>query len=102
MSNRDGFSSGFIAGATIGGFLGGILGVVLANRLSEETANNQPLEINGSRSKKAKLEAERIERARMSLEDKIAQLNQAIDDVRQQIGDVNGSPETSDRSVSPE
>lgn len=102
MSNRDGFTSGFLAGATIGGLLGGVLGVVLANRLSEETSDGRQPEIKASRSKKVKLEAERIEMARMSLEDKIAQLNQAIDDVREQIGDVNGSVETSDRSISPE
>jgi hypothetical protein len=32
-----------------------------------------------------------MEVARLSLEDKIAQLNQAIDDVRLQLGDVNGN-----------
>jgi prefoldin subunit 5 len=36
---------------------------------------------------------ESIEAARRSLEDKIAQLNTAIDDVRQQLGKVNGNTE---------
>jgi hypothetical protein len=34
-----------------------------------------------------------MEVARRSLEDKIAQLNDAIDDVRQQLGGVNGATE---------
>jgi hypothetical protein len=33
-----------------------------------------------------------IEAARRGLEDKIAQLNEAIDDVRQKLGGVNGTP----------
>jgi hypothetical protein len=32
-----------------------------------------------------------METARLGLEDKISQLNQAIDDVRQQLGSVNGN-----------
>lgn len=97
MSNREGFTSGFLAGATIGGLLGGILGVVLANRLSEETSEERQPEIRASRRRKVEQEAERIEMARMGLEEKISQLNQAIDDVRQQVGHVNGNLETSDR-----
>jgi gas vesicle protein len=102
MSNREGFTSGFLAGATIGGLLGGILGVVLTNRLSEETSDERQPEIKASSRRKVKREAERIEMARMGLEEKISQLNQAIDDVRQQMGNVNGNVETSDRSSTPE
>ncbi len=102
MSNREGFTSGFLAGATIGGLLGGILGVVLANRLSEESSEERQPEIKGRRRRKVKQEAERIEMARMGLEEKISQLNQAIDDVRQQMGNVNGNLETSDRSSTQE
>ena len=36
---------------------------------------------------------ESVETARHSLEDKIAQLNLAIDDVRQQLGNVNSGNE---------
>ncbi|WP_260378321.1 hypothetical protein [Limnospira platensis] len=32
-----------------------------------------------------------METARLNLEDKISQLNQAIDDVRHQLGGVNGT-----------
>ena len=41
--------------------------------------------------KSAKLPEDHMETARLSLEDKIAQLNQAIDDVRQQLGTVNSN-----------
>lgn len=90
MSNRDGFAGGFLTGVAIGGVVGGILGVVLASRRSQES----PLELNDGkegRRKHSPLEAERIEMARMSLEEKIAQLNDAIDDVRLQLDNVNGS-----------
>ncbi len=36
-----------------------------------------------------------METARRSLEDKIAQLNATIDEVRQQLGNVNGNPSQS-------
>lgn len=42
-----------------------------------------------------------MESARRSLEDKIAQLNATIDEVRKHLGDVNGAPtqSTGDRSL---
>ncbi|HBB34574.1 MAG TPA: hypothetical protein DDZ80_10750 [Cyanobacteria bacterium UBA8803] len=101
MSQRDGFGSGFLAGVLVGGLIGGVIGTLVAagrNKDSDET--QQPL-LNSSRSeakalkkKKSQLQAneESIELARRSLEDKIAQLNTAIDDVRQQLGTVNGNP----------
>ncbi|TVQ64083.1 MAG: hypothetical protein EA366_01670 [Spirulina sp. DLM2.Bin59] len=83
MSQRDGFGSGFLLGALIGGTVGGIVGALAAGRRSplnssEEFAGQEPTE-------------ESIEGARRSLESKIAQLNLAIDDVREQLGSVNGS-----------
>jgi hypothetical protein len=92
MSNRDGFAGGFIAGAAVGGLAGAVLGVVLSKRAAE--ASLDPSEAKArkrSNGKGGQLEGERIEVARLSLEDKIAQLNQAIDDVRLQLGDVNGN-----------
>lgn len=91
MSNRDGFTGGFLAGVAVGGIIGGVLGVLLASRRSEESS---PFELNDGkegRRKHSPLEAERIEMARMSLEEKIAQLNDAIDDVRLQLDSVNGN-----------
>jgi hypothetical protein len=89
MSNRDGFSGGFIAGAAIGGFVGALLGIVLARR--EETSIGEVSDVKISRGKNPQIETERIEMARLGLEDKIAQLNQTIDDVRLQLGSVNGN-----------
>jgi gas vesicle protein len=93
MSQRDGFTGGFLAGAVVGGLVGGVLGVVLANRSrrSPEESNNQAF-LEGVRNGSLTPE-EGMEMARRSLEDKIAQLNLAIDDVRQQLGSVqeNGS-----------
>ncbi|MCU0540990.1 MAG: hypothetical protein MUE44_02225 [Oscillatoriaceae cyanobacterium Prado104] len=93
MSNRDGFAGGFIAGAAVGGLVGAVLGAVLSRRAAEIALPESPEAKAKKRNnrKGGQLEAERIEVARLSLEDKIAQLNQAIDDVRLQLGDVNGN-----------
>lgn len=105
MSQRDGFASGFLLGTLVGGIVGGVLGaLVVAQRESEEGEQEKSL-LNSGLSKakelkgrKRKLQSEEsIEEARRSLEDKIAQLNSAIDDVRQQLGTVNGNGETTNR-----
>ena len=111
MSQRDGFASGFLAGAIVGGLIGGVIGaLVVAQRDVEEEEAEQPLlntkrqEAKILKGRKRQLDSEeRIETARRSLEDKIAQLNTAIDDVRQQLGKVNGSTERVDleRSIEP-
>ena len=102
MSQRDGFASGFIFGAIVGGAIGGIVGVLAASKRSPSKPNplsaseEEALSANG-RSEKLDGSAEQsIEMARRSLEDKIAQLNSAIDDVRQQLSSP-ASPENGDR-----
>lgn len=86
MSQRDGFTGGFLAGALIGGLVGGVVGALAASRRSpEERRNDTSLEANPTDNPDLPLEG-----ARRSLESKIAQLNLAIDDVRQQLGSVNG------------
>jgi gas vesicle protein len=104
MSNRDGFASGLIAGAAVGGLVGGLLGVLLASRVSNDNHGTEEnlLPRQDTEKQKATTEAEIIEAGRQSLENKIAQLNQAIDDVRQQIGGVNGNVEKTERSLSEE
>jgi uncharacterized protein YcfJ len=90
MGQQNGFGSGFIIGSVIGAVVGGVLGTVLA------TEREKPGSLTNSyKLKKAPQDAEvsfgteeSIEQARHSLEDKIAQLNLAIDDVRQQLGTV--------------
>lgn len=102
MDNRsDNFAGGFVAGAIFGGVVGGLLGSFLTAKLGEEASREEPL-LEGSsvgdkpRSKRRQFKPAtelNIEEARQGLELKIAQLNEAIDDVRQQLGNVNGGPQ---------
>jgi gas vesicle protein len=102
MSQRDGFSSGFFLGTLLGGVVGGVVGALLAARQLGEASESQdaslkssPLEPKPDKRKrllKSPGNHTDMELARRSLEDKIAQLNEAIDDVRQQLGGVNGKP----------
>ncbi|MCT7950243.1 hypothetical protein NG798_10630 [Ancylothrix sp. C2] len=96
MSNKDGFAGGFIAGAVFGGVVGGVLGVLLSRRAEagsgDEARLNARMERQAMRGKNRQLkEDNNMESARRSLEDKIAQLNDAIDDVRHGLQTVNGS-----------
>lgn len=113
MSQRDGFGSGFLAGAFVGGVFGGVIGALIASRREPELLAEEETELTDSQVEAKKIAAKRrqmkasesesigIETARRSLEDKIAQLNATIDEVRKQLGNVNGgSPQaTNDRSV---
>ena len=100
MSQKDGFGSGFLLGTVVGGVLGGILGTVLASR--RETVEREggghtddsEMGKGGTRRKQMKSAISQdlaMETARRSLEDKIAQLNATIDDVREQLNSVNSS-----------
>ncbi|MFB2894286.1 hypothetical protein ACE1CI_15355 [Aerosakkonemataceae cyanobacterium BLCC-F50] len=101
MSQRDGFAVGFLAGSVVGGVVGGVLGALLASRISTQASETEAPILNANQSeakveknKKRPMEAAsepRIEMARRSLEDKIAQLNQTIDEVRLSLGNVNGN-----------
>lgn len=104
MSQRDGFGSGFLAGAIVGGIIGGVIGALVAGGQRDSDDEDERSLLNAKRSEAKPLKGrkrqvnseERIEAARRSLEDKIAQLNTAIDDVRQQLGTVNGNTERTD------
>lgn len=93
MANREGFTSGLLLGAALGGLVGGVLGVVLSSRLSGDNSDsaNSLGDNKRNRNKGDRLTPENVETARLNLEDKISQLNQAIDDVRHQLGGVNGT-----------
>jgi hypothetical protein len=90
MSERSGFAGGFILGAIIGGIVGGVVGtVVTQNKKASLRSRDQSLL---DREESFDFDTEEgIEETRRTLEDKIAQLNSAIDDVRQQLGTVNGN-----------
>jgi hypothetical protein len=108
MSQRDDFAGGFLLGTIVGGVVGGALGALVASgKLKELVSSDSPekpllknsekLEGKPSKARKPSLRSQNgqqvdIEAARRSLEDKIAQLNDAIDDVRQKLGGVNGTP----------
>ncbi len=93
MSNRDGFGSGFWLGTLVGGVVGGVIGATIAsqraNRLEDETDRGL---LSGEIDEKRPLKsrrlrtADRMELARRSLDDKISDLNSAIDSVRSSIG----------------
>jgi hypothetical protein len=89
MTQRDGFAGGFVAGAFLGGIVGGVLGAVLVNRGRKNLEGVENLEFLEERNNARLNPEESMEMARRNLEDKIARLNLAIDDVRQQLGTVN-------------
>lgn len=102
MNQRDGFTGGFIAGTVVGGVVGGVIGALLASRTLNEVAPESKRKAGGvldannpPRAKRRQMKAasseQTIEVARRSLEDKIAQLNETIDEVRMSLGNVNGN-----------
>ena len=101
MSQPDNFAGGFLAGALFGGVVGGIVGVLVTSRLSRETSESDSLKLAQDEDASGRslqgMSEERMEVARRGLEDKIAQLNEAIDDVRQQLGGVNGHAQGENR-----
>lgn len=90
MSQQDNFAGGFVVGALFGGVIGGVIGALATARLkggpSEDVAFSEAEGLDAF----SQGDEESMERARRGLEDKIAQLNSAIDDVRQQLGGING------------
>jgi hypothetical protein len=112
MSQQDGFSGGFLLGTLVGGVVGGVVGALLATKQLENSSATEepalgatPLESKTAKRKglfKPASAQTDMEVARRSLEDKIAQLNEAIDDVRQQLGGGNSGliPDTSEQVIS--
>ncbi|MEM6401272.1 MAG: hypothetical protein AAF757_13720 [Cyanobacteria bacterium P01_D01_bin.116] len=106
MSQRDGFAGGFLAGAIFGSIVGGVIGTLAAQRrdaaeFAEDEAEeritgkgNSNFDKSGKRKQMrgASSSGVEMEVARRSLEDKIAQLNATIDEVRDQLGSVNNNP----------
>ncbi len=101
MAEKDsGFLGGFVVGAMVGGIVGGVIGAALAPRLlrqrpdqrssrqdsEPEASPTAPPAPNGRRIP-VQLQADEaaISQARKTLEDKIAQLNEAIQDTRAQL-----------------
>jgi hypothetical protein len=92
--SQNNFFGGFVLGTVVGGVVGGIMGTLVSSRMSQPEDADGIKKLDAAAKKKRNLKApteQTIEVARRGLEDKIAQLNDAIDDVRQQLGAVNGS-----------
>jgi hypothetical protein len=91
MSQRDGFSTGFLLGSVLGGLVGGAIGVILTSRQFD---NDEPEVLRRIKARTARNRAEgeedrSMESARQSLENKIAELNGAIDEVRSSLSAVH-------------
>lgn len=96
MSNQDNFFGGFMLGTLVGGVVGGVVGVLAASRIPKKALKAKASALAQRTPKRgqgqgAASSPQNIEAARRGLEDKIAQLNDAIDDVRQKLGTVNGN-----------
>ncbi|MEM9003244.1 MAG: hypothetical protein AAGE59_06920 [Cyanobacteria bacterium P01_F01_bin.86] len=99
MSQQDNFGSGFLLGTLFGGVIGGVVGAVVASRIVEDRSDEETLRLEDSENRETDAlgpSEEEMEVARRGLEDKIAQLNAAIDNVRQRLGGVNGYPQASE------
>jgi hypothetical protein len=96
MSQQDNFGSGFLLGTLFGGVLGGVVGAVVASRVVQERSGPDTFLDEAVDEEGVPLSPsdEEMEVARRGLEDKIAQLNSAIDDVRQRLGGTNGYAQT--------
>lgn len=90
MSQSDRFGSGFVLGALVGGVLGGVLGASLVQRAGTRLRKTQ---LNGQGRRPRLQETDgsvegRLEEARQSMEDKIALINQAIENLRHEMDTV--------------
>jgi len=103
MSDQDNFTGGLIVGAVVGGLVGGVIGFLLGGGRSQEVLADENSPLPESKLRKIikrplKGEEEKISVARRTLEEKIAQLNEAIDEVRFQLGDDQDSAEELDNA----
>lgn len=99
MSQQDNFGSGFLLGTLFGGVVGGIVGAVVASRVRGGASESDSFRLTDARDDVGGTldpSEEEMELARRGLEDKIAQLNTAIDDVRHRLGTPNGQPQSHD------
>ena len=81
MSNKDNFGIGFLLGTIFGGIVGGVIGTLIASKNKEnlEEQNNTL----GTKNIQNKVRnTEDIIETKSNLEEKINQLNHAIDEVR--------------------
>jgi hypothetical protein len=95
MGQQSSFVGGFLLGTLLGAALGGVVGALSASRRQSTRPPGKSLGAGLEEGNLAFGEFEAggedsMEAARLGLEAKIAQLNEAIDEVRQQLGGING------------
>lgn len=106
MANRDGFTGGFLLGTLVGGVVGAVVAAIVTNQQAADPADPLPEIPEGedtaqlgdrtprsdrrTRRQRSRPGESSLEGTRQGLEVKIAQLNEAIDDVRRQLGSRNG------------
>lgn len=95
MSNRDNFNTGFLLGSLIGGVVGALIGALVTNKANrpeydpdEIVSEAKEMELGSRKSKRQLRNTDRLEMARRSLDDKIVDLDRAIDAVRSSLGSV--------------
>ncbi|MEE3717814.1 hypothetical protein V2H45_13815 [Tumidithrix elongata RA019] len=85
-------SGNFLGGFLLGTLVGGVLGLVIASKLSESEPDPESLSSDTTgQDLKQSNDAATNDIARRSLEQKIAQLNQAIDAVSQELAEAEGN-----------
>jgi hypothetical protein len=99
-SDNDRFGGGFLAGSIFGGITGGLLGAWIATKVSKQISTETDSgDTDDASSRLAKFRTSsflnggdlEMEDARQGLEEKISQLNVAIDQAREQLSEVNGN-----------
>ncbi|MDG2989464.1 hypothetical protein L3556_00740 [Candidatus Synechococcus calcipolaris G9] len=87
MDNRgDRFGVGFIAGAIFGGVVGSLASILIVQKLSE--SGGESLALKGKKNATDTLngnDESAMEDIRIELESKIAQINEAVDDLQQRL-----------------
>ncbi|MEB3211742.1 MAG: hypothetical protein VKL39_10315 [Leptolyngbyaceae bacterium] len=87
--SQDNFFGGFVVGTLFGGIVGGVAGALVASKLSSADSTDRSTSLRDTKQPSLDLSSEEgIETARRNLEDKIARLNEAIDDVQHQLEGV--------------
>lgn len=80
MSDKNNFGTGFILGTIVGGILGGVIGSIVASR--SQSANPNGGKKGGKQEYFNSLDESQGENTRITLEEKINQLNRAIDEIK--------------------
>lgn len=90
-SDDDNFLDGLLIGAVVGTLVGGALGLMLAPRRRRPAEPSRPPVAENGSTGLEEPHRRTIENARLVLEEKIAQLNRAIDETRSRLGTTPSS-----------